>query len=78
MGDHLNALAALPDDAEARWRTTRRGRFGWYGYDCASSVFATSVNSIFFGPFITDVSEAAADSEGYLHPLGIPVLAGSF
>ncbi|MEU5272127.1 MFS transporter [Streptomyces hygroscopicus] len=78
MGDHLNALAALPDDAEARWRTTRRGRFGWYGYDCASSVFATSVNSIFFGPFITDVSEAAADSDGYLHPLGIPVLAGSF
>lgn len=78
MADHAHDLAALPDTEEARWRATRRGRFGWYGYDCASSVFATSVTSIFFGPYITDVSENAADADGYIHPLGIPVLAGSF
>ncbi|MEI5103007.1 MFS transporter [Streptomyces sp. PmtG] len=78
MPQQTRAVAALPDETEARWRATRRGRLGWYGYDWANSVFTTSVTSIFFGPYITDVSENAADADGYLHPLGIPVLAGSF
>ncbi|WP_027941269.1 MFS transporter [Amycolatopsis taiwanensis] len=56
----------------------RGGRVGWYAYDWANSVFTTTVTSIFFGPFITEVGERAADGDGYLHPLGIPVLASSF
>ncbi|MEE1803257.1 MULTISPECIES: MFS transporter [unclassified Streptomyces] len=68
----------VAEDGEAVWRSGRRGRVGWYCYDGANSVFATTVISIFFGPFITDVCERAADAQGYLHPLGIPVLASSF
>ncbi|WP_172381386.1 MFS transporter [Streptomyces sp. MNP-20] len=78
MPQQTTAAKTFPDETEARWRATRRGRLGWYGYDWANSVFTTSVTSIFFGPYITDVSENAADADGYLHPLGIPVLAGSF
>ncbi|WP_028925079.1 MFS transporter [Pseudonocardia acaciae] len=54
-----------------------RARLGWYGYDWANSVFTTAVTSIFFGPFITEVGERAAGADGYLHPLGVPVPAGS-
>lgn len=78
MAGRAESPAAPRTQEEVRWRATRRGRLGWYGYDCATSVFATSVTSIFFGPYITDVSENAADASGYVHPLGIPVLAGSF
>ncbi|MEV6164512.1 MFS transporter [Streptomyces sp. NPDC052052] len=78
MPEPVNRLEALPDSTEARWQATRRGRMGWYGYDWANSVFTTSVTSIFFGPYITDVSEKAADADGFLHPVGIPVLAGSY
>ncbi|MER7055097.1 MULTISPECIES: MFS transporter [unclassified Streptomyces] len=78
MAGQARTLAAPGTQEEMHWRETRRGRLGWYGYDCATSVFATSVTSIFFGPYITDVSENAADVDGYVHPLGIPVLAGSF
>ncbi|MER0242414.1 MFS transporter [Streptomyces sp. HSW2009] len=67
-----------PDATEALWRAARRGRRGWYTYDWAHAVFTTSVTSIFFGPFITDVCERAADGRGYLHPLGIQVLASSY
>ncbi|MBB5936679.1 MFS transporter [Streptomyces zagrosensis] len=67
-----------PENPEAAWRATRRGRWGWYGYDWAHAVFTTSVTSIFFGPFITDVCEKAADADGYLHPFGTQVLASSF
>jgi UMF1 family MFS transporter len=78
MSDHAETSREVSEETEARWRATRRGRFGWYCYDWANSVFTTSVTSIFFGPFITDVGERAADTDGYLHPLGIPVLAGSY
>ncbi|GAA0293502.1 MFS transporter [Streptomyces polychromogenes] len=65
---------AAADGAAAR----RREQHGWYFYDFACSVYSTSVLTVFLGPYLTAVAKAAADAEGYVHPLGIPVRAGSF
>ncbi|WAX81109.1 MFS transporter [Streptomyces sp. KMM 9044] len=51
---------------------------GWYVYDWACSVYSTSVLTVFLGPYLTSVAEAAADADGFVHPFGIPVRAGSF
>ncbi|MEU8577720.1 MFS transporter [Streptomyces asoensis] len=56
----------------------RREQRGWYFYDWACSVYSTSVLTVFLGPYLTSVAERAADADGYVHPLGIPVRAGSF
>ncbi|MER5889878.1 MFS transporter [Streptomyces sp. NPDC001941] len=55
----------------------RREQRGWYFYDFACSVYSTSVLTVFLGSYLTSVAKAAADAEGYVHPLGIPVRAGS-
>ncbi|MEV4431088.1 MFS transporter [Streptomyces sp. NPDC049602] len=55
----------------------RREQRGWYFYDFACSVYSTSVLTVFLGPYLTSVARAAADTEGFVHPLGIPVRAGS-
>ncbi|MFJ9586894.1 MFS transporter [Streptomyces acidicola] len=62
------------DEAAGR----RREQRGWYFYDWACSVYSTSVLTVFLGPYLTAIAESAADAEGYVHPLGIPVRAGSF
>ncbi len=59
-------------------REGRPERVGWYFYDFANSAFSTTVVTVFTGPYLTSVARAAADPAGYVHPLGIPVLAGSF
>ncbi|MEV7974430.1 MFS transporter [Streptomyces sp. NPDC086519] len=56
----------------------RREQRGWYFYDWACSVYSTSVLTVFLGPYLTSVADHAADAGGYVHPLGIPVRAGSF
>ncbi|MGC4816232.1 MFS transporter [Micromonospora sp. DT63] len=65
--------------------STRRERRGWYIYDWANSAFQTTVITVFLGPFLTTVAELAAGCElgadtcdGYVHPLGIRVAAGSY
>ncbi|MGW6296558.1 MFS transporter [Streptomyces sp. NPDC055058] len=63
-----------PDEAAGR----RREQHGWYVYDWACSVYSTTVVTVFLGPYLTSVAEAAADADGFVHPLGIPVRAGSF
>ncbi|WP_326809224.1 MFS transporter [Streptomyces sp. NBC_01775] len=68
--------AGTGDSAALRER--RREQRGWYFYDWANSVFSTSVLTVFLGPYLTEVTKAAADADGYVHPLGIPVRAGSF
>lgn len=55
----------------------RREQQGWYFYDFACSVYSTSVLTVFLGPYLTSVAKAAADTEGFVRPLGIPVRAGS-
>ncbi len=62
------------DEAGARKREQR----GWYFYDWACSVYSTSVLTVFLGPYLTEVAKSAADADGYVHPLGLPVRAGSF
>ncbi|MCL4369914.1 MAG: MFS transporter, partial [Chloroflexi bacterium] len=56
----------------------RRERVGWYFYDWANSAFPTTVVAVFLGPYLTTITKAAADADGFVHPLGIPVAAGSF
>ncbi|WP_250403469.1 MFS transporter [Streptomyces cellostaticus] len=56
----------------------RREQRGWYFYDWACSVYSTSVLTVFLGPYLTSVAGNAADADGYVHPLGVPVRAGSF
>ncbi|MES9525142.1 MFS transporter [Streptomyces capoamus] len=67
-------VRAAPDET-ARLRREQRG---WYVYDWACSVYSTSVLTVFLGPYLTSVAERAADGDGYVHPLGVPVRAGSF
>ncbi|MDJ1131350.1 MFS transporter [Streptomyces iconiensis] len=67
---------AVEDPGAVRER--RREQRGWYFYDWANSVFSTSVLTVFLGPYLTQVTKAAADADGFVHPLGIPVRAGSF
>ena len=57
---------------------SRREQIGWYFYDWGASAFSTTVVTVFLGPYLTAVTEQAADAAGYVHPFGIPVLAGSF
>lgn len=58
--------------------TLRRERRGWYLYDWANAVFHTTVLSVFLGPYLTSVAQAAAGPADFVYPLGIPVRAGSF
>ncbi|WP_405994618.1 MFS transporter [Streptomyces sp. NBC_00986] len=62
------------DEADER----RREQRGWYFYDWACSVYSTSVLTVFLGPYLTSVAKSAADPDGFVHPLGIPIRAGSF
>lgn len=64
-----------PDDGPG---DRRREQHGWYVYDWACSVYSTTVLTVFLGPYLTEIAKAAADTDGYVHPLGIPVRAGSF
>ncbi|MEP6696758.1 MAG: MFS transporter [Pseudonocardiales bacterium] len=66
-------MAEAPE-AHAR----RREQRGWYFYDWANSAFSTTVATVFLGPYLTTVTERAADSRHFVHPLGIPVRDGSF
>ncbi|HAJ37041.1 MAG TPA: MFS transporter [Chloroflexi bacterium] len=59
------------------WFGTRE-QVGWYFYDWANSAFSTTVVSVFLGPYLTSVTRAAADSEGFVYPLGITVRADAF
>jgi UMF1 family MFS transporter len=71
--DAARAQRAADETAERR-----REQRGWYFYDWACSVYSTSVLTVFLGPYLTAVAESAADANGFVHPLGIPVRAGSF
>src|SRR5919197_1601117 len=55
-----------------------REQVGWYFYDWANSAFPTTVVTVFLGPYLTSVTKAAADPNGFVEPLGIRVAAGAF
>ena len=46
-----------------------RERRGWYVYDWANSAFASTVLTLFLGPYITSVAKAAAGTDGFVYPL---------
>jgi MFS transporter, UMF1 family len=51
---------------------------GWYLYDFAQSAFSTTVVTTFLGPYLTVLTNAAADVRGMVHPLGIAIYAPSY
>ncbi len=55
---------------------TREQR-GWYVYDWANSAYPTTVITVFLGPYLTVVAEAAADVAGRVHLGPVPIAAGS-
>ena len=55
----------------------RRYQRAWYAYDWANSAFATSVLTVFLGPYLTDVAEEAAGPDGRVEVLGVSVRDGS-
>jgi UMF1 family MFS transporter len=55
-----------------------REQRGWYMYDFANSAFSTTVVTLFLGPYLTALAKSAADGNGYVHPLGIPVDARAY
>lgn len=55
----------------------RREIFGWTMYDWANSAFTTTVVTVFFGPYLTALAETAADANGFINLVGIPIKASS-
>jgi UMF1 family MFS transporter len=51
---------------------------GWYWYDWANSAFYTTGHHGSAGPYLTELTTNAADANGLVHPLGIPVYAKSY
>ena len=58
----------------------RREQISWYFYDWANSAFSTTVVTVFLGPYLTNITKAAADAAGFVYPLGawLPIRADSF
>ncbi|MER8234061.1 MFS transporter [Streptomyces sp. NPDC094049] len=73
----MTAGTTAPEEYASDPGERRREQRGWYFYDFACSVYSTSVLTVFLGPYLTSVARAAADAEGFVHPLGVPVRAGS-
>lgn len=51
----------------------RREVRAWYVYDWANSAFASTVLTLFLGPYLTAVAKSAAGADGYVYPFGIKV-----
>jgi len=56
----------------------RREIFGWTMYDWANSAFSTTVVTVFLGPYLSSITQAAADANGMVHLFGIPIKYDSF
>lgn len=50
----------------------------WYIYDFANSAFASTVVTLFLGPYLTSLAKAGADQGGHIYPLGVQVDARSY
>lgn len=68
--------AVFDDSPEARKREQR----GWYFYDWANSAFPTTVLTVFLGPYLITIAEAAAKAAGseYVDVFGIDVRPGAY
>jgi UMF1 family MFS transporter len=52
--------------------------FGWAMYDWANSAFSTTVVTVFLGPYLTSITQQAADANGLVYLLGVPIRFDSF
>ena len=52
--------------------------FGWAMYDWANSAFSTTVVTAFLGPYLTAITEAAADTKGFIHLFTYPIRFDSY
>jgi MFS transporter, UMF1 family len=74
-GPPAEPTRAAPAAARPAAPDRRREQRGWYFYDWADSAFSTTVLTVFLGPYLSTVAGAAADADGYVHPLGLDVRA---
>jgi len=51
----------------------KREQVGWYFYDWANSAFASTVLTLFLGPYLTSIARAAAGADGFVHPFGLSI-----
>lgn len=66
-------------EASANIQQRRREQRGWYFYDWAASAFSTTVVTVFLGPYLTSVAQAAAEAGQPITILGlVPVTAESY
>jgi UMF1 family MFS transporter len=56
----------------------RREIFGWSMYDWANSAFSTTVVTVFLGPYLTSITKAAANGQGMVYLLGVPIRFDSY
>ncbi len=56
----------------------RREIFGWTMYDWANSAFSTTVVTVFLGPYLSNITKAAADASGMVYLFGVPIKFDSF
>ncbi len=56
----------------------QREIFGWAMYDWANSAFSTTVVTVFLGPYLTAITKAAADAQGFVHLLTVPIKFDSY
>src|SRR5689334_25419276 len=57
----------------------RKEIFGWAMYDWANSAFSTTVGTVFLGPYLTAIADAATKTTGGLLYLGnVPISFTSF
>jgi MFS transporter, UMF1 family len=56
----------------------KREIFGWAMYDWANSAFSTTVVTVFLGPYLTSITKAAADTNGFIYLFNIAIRYDSF
>jgi len=56
----------------------KREIFGWAMYDWANSAFSTTVVTVFLGPYLTSITKAGADAQGFVYLFNYPVKFDSY
>ena len=56
----------------------KREIFGWAMFDWAISAFSTTVITVFLGPYLSSITRAAADANGMIYLLGVPIRYDSY
>lgn len=51
---------AMTTEMVDRWADTKKYHRSWYWYDWANSAFVTTVGTVLFGPYLTNIAQEAA------------------